>query len=147
MAYSIDVIRRARQRLESDKADRASLHRERLQEAYREIPRLQEIDRLLQATMAAAAQAAFAGGRESANLMEEAKQANLALQAEKEAILAEHYPENWLLDGPICPKCYGEGYIGSDEAVGRLVRRLKAKLGRGGELIVSERGTGYRLLA
>ncbi len=41
----------------------------------------------------------------------------------------------------------GEGYIGSDEAVGRLVRRLKAKLGRGGELIVSERGTGYRLLA
>lgn len=41
----------------------------------------------------------------------------------------------------------GEGYVGSDEAVGKLVRRLKAKLGRGGELIVSERGTGYRLLA
>ena len=113
MAYSIDVIRRARQRLESDKTDRASLHRERLQDAYAKIPRLQEIDRLLQATMAAAAQAAFAGGREATHLMEEAKQANLALQAEKEAILAEHFPENWLLDGPICPKCYGEGYIGS----------------------------------
>ena len=40
----------------------------------------------------------------------------------------------------------GEGYIGSDEAVGRLVRRLKAKLGRGGELIVSAPGVGYRLL-
>ena len=33
MAYSRDVIRRARQRLESEKADRESLHRERLQEA------------------------------------------------------------------------------------------------------------------
>ena len=40
----------------------------------------------------------------------------------------------------------GAGYIGSDAAVSKLVRRLKAKLGRGGELIVSARGTGYRLL-
>ena len=83
MAYSIDVIRRARQRLESEKADRASQHRERQQEAYEKVPRLREIDRLLQMTMAAAAQAAFAGGRDAGALMEEARQANLALQAEK----------------------------------------------------------------
>lgn len=41
----------------------------------------------------------------------------------------------------------GEGYVGSEEAVGKLIRRLKGKLGRGGELIVCERGVGYRLLA
>ena len=97
MAYSRDVIRRARQRLESEKADRESLHRERLQEAYKKLPRLQEIDRLLQATMAAAAQAAFMGGRGAENLMAEAREANLALQAEKEALLRENFPENWLI--------------------------------------------------
>ncbi len=113
MAYSMDVIRRARQRLESEKADRESLHRERLQEAYKKLPRLQEIDRLLQATMAAAAQAAFMGGRGAENLMAEAREANLALQSEKEALLRENFPENWLMEGPICRKCGGEGYIGS----------------------------------
>ncbi|MGN0855144.1 MAG: response regulator transcription factor [Kiritimatiellia bacterium] len=48
------------------------------------------------------------------------------------------------------PKFYaifgGEGYIGSENAVGKVLRRLKGKLGRGGELIVSERGVGYRLV-
>ena len=113
MAYSIDVIRAARQRLESDKADRASLHRERLQEAYMKVPRLREIDRLLQVSMAAAAQAAFAGGRDAVALMEEAKEANLSLQAEKDKLISENFGEDWLLEGPVCRKCGGEGYIGS----------------------------------
>ena len=113
MAYSIDVIRAARQRLESDKADRASLHRERLQEAYIKVPRLQEIHRLLQRTMAVAAQAAFTAGGDAAALMEDAKQANLALQAEKEQLLSENFPAGWLLEGPACRKCGDVGYIGS----------------------------------
>lgn len=113
MAYSIDVIRRARQRLASEKADRESLHRERLQEAYKKVPRLMEIDRGLQLTLASAAQAAFSGAGDPVALMEEAKKANLALQEEKARLLTENFPADWLKDGPICRKCGGEGYIGS----------------------------------
>lgn len=40
----------------------------------------------------------------------------------------------------------GEGYIGDDNAVRCIAKRLKAKLGRAGELIVNARGVGYRLV-
>ena len=113
MAYSKDVIRAARMRLEAEKADRASLSRSRLQEAYEKLPRLQEIDTLLRKSMAIAAQAAFAGGGDPVALMEQARNANLALQAERNALVDANFPQGWLLDGPVCRKCGGEGYIGS----------------------------------
>lgn len=40
----------------------------------------------------------------------------------------------------------GEGYVGDVAAIRSMVLRLKRKLGRGGNLIVSERGFGYRLV-
>ena len=40
----------------------------------------------------------------------------------------------------------GEGYIGDDNAVRCIAKRLKAKLGRAGELIVNSRGVGYKLV-
>ena len=113
MAYSSEVIRRARQQLESDKADRASRYREHLQTAYREVPRLQEIDVLLRKSMVVAAQAAFTRGGDVQELMEQAKSANLALQEEKERLLRQHFPEGFLEEGPACRKCWDEGYIGS----------------------------------
>jgi len=40
----------------------------------------------------------------------------------------------------------GEGYIGDDNAVRCIAKRLKAKLGRAGELITNARGIGYKLV-
>ena len=40
----------------------------------------------------------------------------------------------------------GEGYIGDDNAVRCIAKRLKAKLGRAGELIANARGVGYKLV-
>lgn len=40
----------------------------------------------------------------------------------------------------------GEGYIGDDNAVRCIVKRLKVKLGRAGELIANARGVGYKLV-
>ena len=60
MAYSVDVVRRARERLATMKADKESLTQQRLAEAYQQIPRLREIDRLLRQTMAATIQKAAA---------------------------------------------------------------------------------------
>ena len=113
MAYSSEVVRAARARLAQEKADRASRYRENLQIAYEKLPRLQEIDNLLRKSMAVAALAAFAGEGDPITLMEQAKNANLQLQEERQALVDAYFPAGWLLEGPVCRKCGGEGYIGS----------------------------------
>ena len=80
MAYSAEVLSRARARLAMAKEDRESENREHLQQAYTQVPRLKEIDRLLRATMAQAAQAAFTQGGDPAELLEQARRENLLLQ-------------------------------------------------------------------
>lgn len=40
----------------------------------------------------------------------------------------------------------GEGYVGDDNAVRCIAKRLKTKLGRAGELISNARGVGYKLV-
>ena len=47
MPYSAEVMRRARQRLASAKADKESVYQEHLHNAYVKVPRLREIDMLL----------------------------------------------------------------------------------------------------
>ena len=112
MAYSNEVVRRARARLAEAKADRERENRENLRVAYERAPRLREIDKLLQGTMAKAAMAAFAGGDAKA-LMEQARQENQALQREREWILYNTFDEGFLDESPICPICGGSGYVGS----------------------------------
>lgn len=113
MAYSKEVVRRARQRLESAKADRESEYLRRLQEAYRKLPRLKEIDILLRKSMAVAAQTVFTKGGDARTAMEQVKEANLALQRERQSLVDAHFEKNYLDEGPICPTCGGSGYVGS----------------------------------
>ena len=113
MAYSLEVVQRARQRLASAKADRDSQYQQRLQEAYRELPRLRQIDQQLRQTMVAAAQAAFSRGGDVAAMIDEAKQKNLSLQAERQALLDATFTPGWLNESPVCDRCGGNGYIGS----------------------------------
>lgn len=113
MAYSAQVVQRARQELAKQKADRASLYEARLRSVYARLPRLEEIDHSLRKSLTLAAQAAFAAGKDAPALMEQAKQANLALQQERDALLAEHFSPDYLPEGPVCTRCGGEGYIGS----------------------------------
>jgi DNA-binding response OmpR family regulator len=40
----------------------------------------------------------------------------------------------------------GEGYVGDDNAVRCIVKRLKAKLGRSGGMVANARGIGYKLV-
>ena len=62
MAYSNEVVQRARNRLAQAKEDRESENRQHLAQAYAKVPRIKEIDILLRRTMAQAAQAAFLQG-------------------------------------------------------------------------------------
>lgn len=125
MAYSAELVRAARQKLADDREARQSQQQERLMEAYRRVPRIREIDLELRRTMVQAAQAAFVQGNAQA-LLEEAKQHNQALQAERAKLVAEKLEPSFLDDTPICPVCSGTGYIGSTMCQ-CLVRYCKAE--------------------
>ncbi len=114
MAYSAEVIKRARERLAQAKADRESENQQHLQQAYAQLPRLREIDRQLRVTMAAAAQTVFSRGGDVAEIMEQVKTANLSLQRERAALIAEHFEEGFLDEMPICESCGGSGYVGAN---------------------------------
>lgn len=113
MPYAKEIIHRATARLSQRRADRESETAARLQQAYAELPRLRQIDTQLRTTMAVAAQAVFAAGGDARQAMEQARQENQALQAERKALLASHYAPNWLEEQPICHICGGTGYMGS----------------------------------
>ena len=117
MAYSAEVVRRARQRLESMRADQESQNRQRLNEAYAKVPRIKQIDLLLRQSMALAAQAAFQQGNDGRQAMEQVKQANLSLQEERKMLIAQHFGAGWLDETPICSHCGGSGYLGSTMCV------------------------------
>ena len=70
MGYSAEVIQRARARLEQARADREAENRQHLETAYREVPRIRQIDQQLRQTMASAMQAAFAKGTDVRQAMD-----------------------------------------------------------------------------
>ena len=113
MAYSAQTVARARQILENRKADRESQYRQNLLQAYREQPRLKEIDKLLRRSMTVAAQAVFTEGGDARQTMEQVKKANLSLQEERAAIIRKSFAPGFLDESPLCPHCGGSGYVGS----------------------------------
>ncbi|MBP3674343.1 MAG: ATP-binding protein [Oscillospiraceae bacterium] len=129
MGYSTEVVQRARVRLAEAKADRESENQRHLANAYEKVPRLREIDRQLRLTMALAAQAVFSQGGDVQAAMEAAKEKNLDLQKEREALARMYFEEGYLDDSPICEKCGGSGYIGSTmcECLTELCRQEQKK--------------------
>ena len=129
MAYSTEVVRRARARLAQAKEDRESENRQHLAEAYRRVPRIREIDMELRLTMAKAAQAAFRQGSDGREMMEAIRLQNLELQQERAILAMEHFEEGYLDETPICENCGGSGYIGSAmcECLQELCRQEQKK--------------------
>ena len=129
MAYSAEVVKRARARLAQAKEDRESENRQHLAVAYARVPRIQEIDIQLRRTLAQAAQAAFLQGNDGRELLEKARLENLELQQERAILAMENFEEGYLDDSPICDKCGGSGYIGSNmcECLTELCRQEQKK--------------------
>ncbi len=129
MAYSTEVVRRARQRLAQAKADRISENNAHLQEAYAQVPRLKQIDDQLRRTVALAAKAAFTEGTDPQAAMEQIKKTNQALQQERAQLAKFYFEEGFLDDSPICDRCGGEGYVGTQmcECLQELCRQEQKK--------------------
>ena len=114
MGYSEQVLRRARERLEQAKQERERENEAHRREAYARYPRLQEIDRELQMTMAQLMAATLRRGEDPTEAIGQIREKNLALQREREWILeAGDFEEGYLDDAPICAKCGGTGYEGN----------------------------------
>lgn len=129
MAYSAEVVQRARARLAQAKEDRESENRQHLAEAYKRVPRIREIDIELRRTMAQAAQAAFRAGTDGRELLERARLENLELQQERAILAAECFEEGFLDETPICESCGGSGYVGATmcECLAELCRQEQKK--------------------
>ena len=129
MAYSAEVVKRARARLAQAKEDRESENRQHLAEAYAQVPRIREIDIELRRTMAQAAQAAFLQGSDGRELLEQVRVKNLDLQQERALLAATHFEEGYLDECPVCTNCGGSGYVGSTmcECLRELCRQEQKK--------------------
>ena len=129
MAYSAEVIQRARDRLAQAKEDRESENRQHLAEAYARVPRIREIDIELRRTMAKAAQAAFLQGTDGREEMDKIRDRNLSLQKERATLAAMYFEEGYLDDSAVCDRCGGSGYVGSSmcECLMELCRQEQKK--------------------
>lgn len=130
MAYSDQVLRRARQRLAEARSDRELENDRRIRAIYDAHPRLQEIDRQLRSTAAKVMAVAFQKGQDPTEAMAKLKEENLSLQREREWILeSEGIDESDLKAEPICTVCGGSGYVGERmcECLKELCRQEQKK--------------------
>ena len=114
MAYSEQVLRRAKARLEQKKSDAESESNARIERIYSEYPRLREIDRAMRQSVSKAVAVAFRRGKDPTEAIEAIKEENLALQWERECLLeAAGLDESALEPTVVCPRCGGSGYVGA----------------------------------
>lgn len=130
MAYSEQVLRRAKARLAQAKEECEAESAARTEEIYTQYPRLREIDQAMRQSVAKAVAAAFRKGEDPTAAIEAIKQENLALQQEREWILeAADLDETALEPTVVCPRCGGSGYVGASmcECLRELCRQEQKK--------------------
>lgn len=114
MAYSEQVLQRAKARLNQAKEDCEAESQARREEIFRAYPRLREIETALRQTVSKAVAAAFRRGEDPTAAIEAIKEENLALQREQEWILeAADLDESALEPTLVCSHCGGTGYVGA----------------------------------
>ncbi|MBR6826118.1 MAG: ATP-binding protein [Oscillospiraceae bacterium] len=110
MAYSEQILQRARARLEEARRERERENDQQRQLAYERYPKLLEIERKLRLTMTKLIATSLRYGEDPKEAVAAIREENLALQREREWILDS---EELDYESPICGSCGGTGYIGS----------------------------------
>ena len=113
MAYDPNVLRRATEKLEEQRRTHES-NRARLRaDTYRRQPRLEQLDRRLQGTMAQLMAAALRRGESTRDAVAAIRQDNLTIQKEREELLSQLGLAPDALDAvPMCPHCGDSGWKG-----------------------------------
>ncbi|MCI8304017.1 MAG: ATP-binding protein [Lawsonibacter sp.] len=122
MPYDANILRRATQRLEQGRRSRKE-RAERLRlEAYAREPRLAQLDRRIQGTMAGLVAAALRQGGDPVAAVQAVREENQDLQRERAVLLGSiGLPQDALEDRPACPLCQDTGWQGA-----RMCRCLQA---------------------
>ena len=114
MPYDANVLRRATQRLEDQNRRRRDQIEHLRQDAYARQPRLEQLDRRIQGTMAGLVAAALRKGEDPAAAVRAVREENQSLQRERAVLLgAMGLPEDALDDKPACPLCRDTGWQGA----------------------------------
>ena len=126
MAYDPNVQRRAVERLEAESRRRRE-RTERLRiDAYARQPRLEQLDRRIQGTMAGLVAAALRQGDDPVQAVRAVREENQSLQRERAVLLgAIGLPEDALDDKPACPLCGDRGWQGTQMC--RCLKQLCAE--------------------
>lgn len=110
MAQDGKIMAAALRRFQLDKDRRRAELERRTGEVYRRLPRLESIDRELRGTAAKLVIAAFQEDGDAA--IKELERSNLALQRERELLLAgAGYASDYLDETPACRLCQDSGYL------------------------------------
>ena len=111
MAYDEKILRRSMARYNEDRQRRAEAFAARQQQIFREIPRLEEIDRELRGTMSQIIASALRRGTDPMPALRVIRNQNLDLQRERSALLMEHgYEPDELEERPDCILCGDTGF-------------------------------------
>ena len=114
MAYDPNVLRRASARLEEEKRRREDERELLRRQTYAKEPRLAQLDRWLQGTMAELVAASLRKGENAGDAVRAIRDKNLELQQERAVLLgALGLPEDALDDKPACSKCGDTGWRGA----------------------------------
>jgi len=109
MALDGKILARARATLESRRRQKEERLGQRLQNVYSKAPRVHELDVELRATMAEIVGVAL--GVDAISKVEDIRAKNLELQKQRRnEIVKAGFPENYLDDDYMCPKCRDTGY-------------------------------------
>ena len=112
MSQDTAIMSAAYRQFLADKERRQARQERRRQELYRRQPRLELLDRELSATAARLVAAAFGENGNPEAALRELEQGNLALQAQRTALLAAMgCPPEALDSRPECPLCGDSGYL------------------------------------
>lgn len=112
MAADGKILARAAGQLREEAEARRRDFLRRRQEIYRALPRTEEIDRVLRTTAGRIVAAAFRAGRDPGGAIAALREENLALQREREALLAAAgYGADALEERPGCSLCGDTLYV------------------------------------
>lgn len=126
MGYDAKILRRASRRLEEERRVRREAQERRRAEICQRLPRVAEIDRQLQRTMAELIRVCLSRGSDPVPTIQTIQNKNLGLQAERARLLqANGYSPDALEGRPACARCGDTGWIGAEMC--QCLKRLCAE--------------------
>lgn len=114
MAYDANILHRATLRLEAERRSRQERVERMRRQAYERQPKLLQLDKRLQATMAQLVAATLRQGGDPVRAVQEVREKNMDLQQERAVLLGSlGLPPDALDDKPACPLCGDTGWRGA----------------------------------